>query len=140
MALAVIDSRASTIADSAPQPTCWRRASSDIASKRTGRPIIHFACHGTLRSPGMPRAVTLAGAATQVVSLWRTEVGVARELMRAFYRELAAGAGRAEALRQAELDPLRQPQHEHPYFWATFVHAGDWTPLPAVTTRSGSAP
>jgi len=102
--------------------------------------VVLSACETGVGVFGMRRAVTLAGAAAQVVSLWRTEDGAARELMRAFYRELAGGAGRAEALRQAKLGLLRQPQYEHPYFWATFVHAGDWTPLPAGTIRAGGAP
>jgi CHAT domain-containing protein/tetratricopeptide (TPR) repeat protein len=78
---------------------------------------------------GMRRALVLAGAESQVVSLWNVSDASTRELMRAFYRELARGTGRAEALRRAKLQLLRQPQFAHPYYWAAFIPAGDWTPL-----------
>jgi CHAT domain-containing protein len=98
--------------------------------------VVLSACETGVGVFGMRRAVTLAGAAAQVVSLWRADDGATRELMRALYRGLAGGAGRAEALRQAKLGLLHQPGYEHPYFWAAFVHAGDWRPLPAGTLRA----
>ena len=78
---------------------------------------------------GMRRALVLAGAESQVVSLWSVSDSSTRELMRAFYAELARGTGRAEALRRAKLQLLRQPQFSHPYYWSAFIPAGDWTPL-----------
>jgi CHAT domain-containing protein/tetratricopeptide (TPR) repeat protein len=85
---------------------------------------------------GMRRALVLAGAESQVVSLWNVSDSSTRELMRAFYGELARGTGRAEALRRAKLRLLRQPQFAHPYYWAAFIPAGDWTPLdPHVLKR-----
>ena len=47
-----------------------------------------------------------------------------------FYGNLARGVGRAEALRRAKLTLLHQPQYEHPLYWAPFIAAGDWRPLP----------
>jgi CHAT domain-containing protein len=78
---------------------------------------------------GLRRALVLAGAASQVVSLWRVDDQATRALMRDFYSELAAGTGRAEALRRAKLHLLRQPRYAHPYYWAAFIPAGDWRPL-----------
>jgi CHAT domain-containing protein len=78
---------------------------------------------------GMRRALVLAGAESQVVSLWNVSDAATRELMRAFYGELARGTGRAEALRRAKLGLLRQPRFAHPYYWAAFIPAGDWTSL-----------
>jgi CHAT domain-containing protein len=78
---------------------------------------------------GMRRALVLAGAESQVVSLWNVSDASTRELMRTFYGELARGTGRAEALRQAKLRLLRQPKFAHPYYWAAFIPAGDWAPL-----------
>jgi len=71
----------------------------------------------------------LAGAASQVVSLWSVSDASTRELMRDYYGELVRGTGRAEALRQAKLRLLRQPRYAHPYYWAAFIPAGDWRPL-----------
>ena len=78
---------------------------------------------------GLRRAVVLAGAEAQVVSLWNVSDSSAQELMREYYGELARGTGRAEALRQAKLRLLRQPRYAHPHHWAAFILAGDWTPL-----------
>jgi CHAT domain-containing protein len=78
---------------------------------------------------GLRRAVVLAGAEAQVVSLWNVNDASAQELMRAYYDELVRGTGRAEALRQAKLRLLAQPHHARPHHWAAFILAGDWTPL-----------
>jgi CHAT domain-containing protein len=78
---------------------------------------------------GLRRALTLAGAESQVVSLWKVEDLSTRALMQVFYGELVRGRGRAEALRHAELELLRQPRFAHPYYWAGFILIGNWTPL-----------
>lgn len=78
---------------------------------------------------GLRRAVVLAGAEAQVVSLWNVNDASAQELMRAYYDELVRGTGRAEALRQAKLRLLAQPRYAHPHHWAAFILAGNWTPL-----------
>jgi CHAT domain-containing protein len=78
---------------------------------------------------GLRRALVLAGAQSQIVSLWKVNDSSAPELMRELYAELARGTGRAEALRQAKLRILRQPRFAHPYYWAAFIQAGDWTSL-----------
>jgi MYXO-CTERM domain-containing protein len=56
------------------------------------------------------------------VSLWQVDDDATRRMMVAYYRQLAAGAGRAEALRQVRLDMLAHG--EHPYFWASFIVSG----------------
>jgi CHAT domain-containing protein len=90
---------------------------------------------------GMRRALVLAGAASQVVSLWNVSDSATRELMRDLYRGLANGVGRAEALRQAKLSMMARPHHAHPYYWAAFVLAGDWRRetlgTPSTTSLTG---
>jgi CHAT domain-containing protein len=78
---------------------------------------------------GLRRALALAGAEAQVVSLWNVSDSSVRALMREFYSELEAGTGRAEALRRAKLRMLQQPKFAHPYYWAAFIPTGAWTPL-----------
>jgi CHAT domain-containing protein len=78
---------------------------------------------------GMRRALVLAGAESQVVSLWNVNDASTRALMRDYYGELSRGSGRAEALRRAKLHLLHQPRYAHPYYWAAFIPAGDWRPL-----------
>lgn len=78
---------------------------------------------------GLRRALVLAGAESQVVSLWAVSDRSTGLLMKAFYAELARGTGRAEALRRAKLALLEQPSLSHPYHWGAFIAAGDWRPL-----------
>jgi len=90
---------------------------------------------------GLRRALVLAGAASRVVSLWAADDAATRALMREFYGNLARGVGRAEALHQAKLALLHQPQYEHPLCWAPFIAAGDWRPLPeGILTPRESPP
>src|SRR5262249_10058374 len=84
---------------------------------------------------GMRRALVLAGAESQVVSLWSVNDAATRALMRDYYGELAPGSGRAEALRQGQLPPLHQPRYAHAYYWAAFIPAGDWRPLDKNSMR-----
>ncbi|QEQ00851.1 CHAT domain-containing protein [Thermosynechococcus sp. CL-1] len=79
---------------------------------------------------GLRRAFTLAGARTQVSSLWKVDDTTTQQLMVAFYQNLAAGKGRSEALRQAQLQLMNDPSKQIPYFWAAFVSSGEWRPLP----------
>jgi CHAT domain-containing protein/tetratricopeptide (TPR) repeat protein len=91
---------------------------------------------------GLRLALAAAGAESQVVSLWNVADSSARVLMREFYGELARGAGRAQALRQAKLRMLQQPRFAHPYYWAPFIQAGAWTPLGkgVMQAKPASAP
>jgi CHAT domain-containing protein/Tfp pilus assembly protein PilF len=78
---------------------------------------------------GLRRALLLAGAASQVVSLWSVSDNATRALMREYYARLALGIGRAEALRQAKQHLINHSRYTHPYYWAAFIPAGDWRPL-----------
>jgi CHAT domain-containing protein len=76
---------------------------------------------------GLRRAFQLAGARTLVMSLWKVPDEQTRELMVEFYRHLLAGAGRAEALRQAQL--TMKARYADPFFWGAFICQGDPEPL-----------
>lgn len=86
---------------------------------------------------GLRRALVLAGTEAQVVSLWSVSDTATRELMHVFYSELAKGTGRAEALRRAKLQTRSHSRYAHPYYWAAFIAAGDWTPLDWDIVRHG---
>jgi CHAT domain-containing protein len=81
---------------------------------------------------GLRRALVLAGAASQVVSLWSVADASTPALMRDYYAALQQGTGRAEALRQAKRRLLQQRGYAHPFYWAAFIPAGDWRPLDAT--------
>jgi CHAT domain-containing protein/tetratricopeptide (TPR) repeat protein len=78
---------------------------------------------------GLRRAFAIAGAASQVISLWAVEDEATAMLMEEFYKALAAGAGRAEALWRAQQAVRRQPDFAHPSAWAAFVPWGAAGPL-----------
>ena len=78
---------------------------------------------------GLRRALVLAGAETQVSSLWKADDLVTRKLMEKFYGNLNKGMGRAEALRKAQLEILRGSGSPAPYYWANFICIGEWKPL-----------
>jgi MYXO-CTERM domain-containing protein len=90
---------------------------------------------------GLRRALMLAGAETQVVSLWKVNDLATQELMSAYYRALLQGRGRAEALRQVQLAMLRSKERAHPYYWASFAVVGMDGPirLPSGQAHPGTA-
>ena len=79
---------------------------------------------------GMRRAAAIAGVKTFVAPLWKVEDSAEQKLMDRFYRELSAGKGRAEALREAQLELLRNPETANFLEWAPVILSGDPDPLP----------
>lgn len=79
---------------------------------------------------GLRRAFTLAGARSQVSTLWKVDDEVTRDIMVAYYQNLLKGMGRTDAMRQVQLEMLKNPNTQTPYYWAAFVSSGDWLPLP----------
>ena len=79
---------------------------------------------------GLRRAFEVAGAGTLIMSLWAVDDGAARVWMRKLYEERLAGLSTAEAVGKAGLEIIEaqrgQGRTTHPYFWGSFVAAGDW--------------
>jgi CHAT domain-containing protein/Tfp pilus assembly protein PilF len=75
---------------------------------------------------GLRRALVLAGSQTQVISLWPVSDRETRGLMAGYYKRLQKGEGRGEALRQIQLEMLKDMKLRHPYYWASFIQAGEW--------------
>jgi CHAT domain-containing protein/Tfp pilus assembly protein PilF len=78
---------------------------------------------------GLRRAFVLAGAESLVMSLWPVSDYVTREMMTAYYKSLKQGLGRGESLRQVQLSMLRRRDRQHPFYWASFIQAGEWASL-----------
>jgi CHAT domain-containing protein/tetratricopeptide (TPR) repeat protein len=77
---------------------------------------------------GLRRAVVLAGAEAQVMSLWKVDDGVTARLMAEYYTNLLKkNQGRADALREVQLSMLADRNTSHPYYWAGFIESGAWT-------------
>ncbi len=78
---------------------------------------------------GLRRAFFLAGAEALVMSLWPVSDQVTRQIMTGYYTGLKNGLGRGEALRQVQLALLRSKDRRHPFYWASFIEAGNWKNL-----------
>jgi len=79
---------------------------------------------------GLRRAFALAGAESQLMSLWQVSDQGTQSLMARYYDKLMAGMGRSEALRAVQLEMIEAgDQYSRPYYWAAFILAGDWRPL-----------
>jgi CHAT domain-containing protein/tetratricopeptide (TPR) repeat protein len=79
---------------------------------------------------GLTWALFVAGVPATLVSQWKVESAGTRDLMLNFHRGLRApiAAGRptkAEAIRQAALKLMKNPETSHPFYWAGFVLIGD---------------
>ncbi len=74
---------------------------------------------------GLPRMFLYAGAQSTISSLWKISDRSTSSLMKDFYRLLAAGCGKAQALREAKVRMLRS-KLAHPFYWAGFILHGDY--------------
>jgi CHAT domain-containing protein/Tfp pilus assembly protein PilF len=76
---------------------------------------------------GLTRGFMYAGASRVVSSLWNVDdVGTA-ELMGRFYKAMEKDKLRpAAALRQAQIEMLKQKDWSAPYYWAAFQMQGEW--------------
>ncbi len=112
---------------------------------------------------GLRRALVLAGARTQVMSLWPVADQATAALMTSWYAQLEAREARGEALRAIQLAALggkalpvteapltrgarpvaqsfadpRLAGDRHPYYWASFILVGYVGPLPGVAGNPG---
>jgi len=80
---------------------------------------------------GLRRAFQVAGAKTVIMSLWPVEDEYARDWMRRLYSEhFLKGKNTAESVRAASLALLKSRRTKHqstnPFYWGTFIAAGDW--------------
>ncbi len=99
---------------------------------------------------GLRRALVLAGAESELMSLWQVSDDATRYLMVEYYQRLQSGEGRTESLRNVQLLMLKgerqirdRQRHDiprglrrkgradrsHPFYWASFIPIGDWKSL-----------
>jgi len=74
----------------------------------------------------------IAGAETQVMSLWPVSDAATRNLMNEYYHGLKNGDGPGDALRNVQLEMMRSKTRSHSFYWASFIQIGDWNPVKAT--------
>ena len=80
-----------------------------------------------------------AGVPSITMSLWSVNDQSTAELMQYYYQQLKKGLPKHQALRQAKLMYLANQESSeklHPYYWAGFVHLGDFQPIFLTNTTS----
>ncbi|MEM7062167.1 MAG: CHAT domain-containing protein [Cyanobacteria bacterium P01_B01_bin.77] len=80
---------------------------------------------------GLAGVAIQSGARSTVASLWAVDDIATTELMGYFYQALSMTANhssftRAQALRQAQLALLNNPNFRAPIYWSAFVLVGNW--------------
>jgi CHAT domain-containing protein/predicted negative regulator of RcsB-dependent stress response len=75
----------------------------------------------------LTRGFMYAGAKRVVASLWQVNDASTAKFMKYFYQAmLREQMTPASALRASQLEMLRRPEGQPPYFWAAFMLQGDW--------------
>jgi CHAT domain-containing protein len=82
---------------------------------------------------GLQRSLTVAGARSTLLSLWKVDDAATAEFMGRYYQRLKAGEARSDALAavQKEFREGRagDGQWKNPYYWAAWQLVGDWRPI-----------
>jgi len=79
---------------------------------------------------GMTQAFFAAGAQRVLGTLWEVDDQATSAWMRHYYLALRETHSPTSALRKAQQAMAADAQWSAPYYWAGFVLAGDWRPLP----------
>lgn len=76
---------------------------------------------------GLAGLAVKSGARSTIATLWPVKDKAAEMLMTRFYEHLRQpNITKAEALRQAQINLIRQTDFRDPFFWSTFVLVGNW--------------
>ncbi len=88
----------------------------------------------------LAHAFACANCPCTVTTLWAIGDQSTKSIMTGFYRGLAKGLSKSEALRQAKLDYLEKadPLHNQPYYWASFVCIGNNEPMQGLVLTNNT--
>jgi len=76
---------------------------------------------------GLAGVAVRSGARSTIATLWSVDDASTALFMAKFYQVLSrSSVKRADAVRQAQLSLLHQPEFRHPFYWAPFVLVGNW--------------
>jgi CHAT domain-containing protein len=75
---------------------------------------------------GLPRVFFYAGAESVLTSLWRVRDKQTAEFMYLFYKYLASGESKSQALQLAKMEFIRRKKYSNPFYWAPFILNGEF--------------
>ena len=82
---------------------------------------------------GLQRALTVAGARSTLLSLWKVDDKATAGFMVRFYKRLKAGEPRSDALAATQKEfrdgKTGIPGWSDPFYWAAWQLVGDWRPI-----------
>ena len=83
---------------------------------------------------GMSWAFFVAGTRSMLVSQWKVNSSSTSKLMVNFYQQLqskqpTSKPNKAFSLREASLKLMKDQRYRHPFYWASFIQAGEWADL-----------
>jgi TPR repeat protein len=81
---------------------------------------------------GMGRAFQYAGAKSVLMSMWSVSEESSVKLVESFFKHLETGKSKIEALQLARRD-IRKAGFDHPFFWSSFILAGETGLDPKMT-------
>lgn len=79
----------------------------------------------------LSRAFFMNGSKSVLASLWNVNEKAGNEIILSFYKELAKGKSKSQALQIAKINYLKQHQYSEilPYHWASFTLTGNTDPI-----------
>ena len=80
---------------------------------------------------GLKRSISVAGAKSSLLSLWKVADNSTAAFMEKFYRKLKLGKSKDESLFETQQEFRNHPIEawRHPNVWAAFQLSGDWRPI-----------
>jgi CHAT domain-containing protein len=75
---------------------------------------------------GFTGAALQAEALSALGALWKISDETTARLMKCFYQHLTQHGGKAESLKQAQLELLKDPVNQDPFYWSPFILVGNW--------------
>ena len=80
---------------------------------------------------GLKRAISVAGAKSSLLSLWKVDDKGTAKFMEYFYKQLKKGISKSDSLRETQRYFRNHPDKRlrKPLIWAAFQLSGDWRPI-----------
>lgn len=76
---------------------------------------------------GIAGVAVRSGARSTLASLWTVDDEGTSLIMREFYAQLKQPQiSKAKAIKLAQVEMLKNPLYQHPYYWAPYVLVGNW--------------